>query len=169
MELEWTVYSHFKPPTIIEEDGKVTYVFVCKMHFSFPAFCFFPLTGSAIVDHPQLKSLLFAMTTAQCHAKSCTGITATDFGSIATFVQGSTYTPQKFQMKIAFWVMHRHCPFAMVEDDELVDIFMDLNNKVEVLLLFTVSQDVKEIFELSQLKVAEILKVHTITSSCFLI
>ena len=28
----WTssVYAHFRPPSIVDEDGKVTYVFVCK-------------------------------------------------------------------------------------------------------------------------------------------
>jgi hypothetical protein len=72
-------------------------------------------------------------------------------------------------MKITLWVAHRHRPFAIVEDDELIDIFMDLNNKVEVPSRFTLSRDVKEIFELSRIKVAEILKVRTITSSCFLI
>ena len=60
-----TVYGYFKPPTIIKEDGKVTYVFICKIYISFPALCFSPLTNSAIVDHLQLKSLVFAMTTAQ--------------------------------------------------------------------------------------------------------
>jgi hypothetical protein len=103
------------------------------------------------------------------HAKSCTGITATSSGSIAAFAQGSTYAPHKFWMKIALWVARRNCPFAIVKDNELVEIFTDLNNKVEVPSQFTVSRDVKEIFELSWIKVAEILKVHTITSSCFLI
>ena len=70
-------------------------------------------------------------------------------------------------MKIALWVAWRHRPFAIVEDDELIEMFMDLNNKVEVPSQFTVSRDVKEIFELSWKKVAEILKVHAITSSCF--
>jgi len=59
------VYDHFKPPTIIEEDGEVTHVFICKMYVSFPALCFFSLTNSAIADHLQLKSLVFIMTTAQ--------------------------------------------------------------------------------------------------------
>jgi hypothetical protein len=72
-------------------------------------------------------------------------------------------------MKITLWVAHRHRPFAIVEDDELINIFMDLNNKVEVPSRFTLSRDVKEIFELSRIKVAEILKVRTITLSCFLI
>jgi hypothetical protein len=68
------------------------------------------------------------------HVKSCNGgISAAASGSITAFAQGSTYTPQKFRMKLALWVAHCHWPFAIVEDKELVDIFTDLNNKVEVL------------------------------------
>ena len=81
-------------------------------------------------------------------------------GSLTAFAQGSTYTPHKFRMKIAIWVARWHRPFAIVEDDELVDIFKDLNNKVEVPSRFTVSRDVKEIFEMSRKQVAAILKVH---------
>ena len=87
--------------------------------------------------------------------------------SITAFAHGSTYTPQKFQMKLAIWVARRHRPFAIVEDEELVNIFMDLNNKVEVPSHFTVSRDVKEIFDMSRVKVAEILKVcTTVLLSC---
>jgi hypothetical protein len=93
------------------------------------------------------------------HVKSCDGgMTASGSGSITAFAQGSTYTPQKFRMKIALWVSRRHRPFAIVEDDELVDIFTDLNNKVEVPSRFTVSRDVKEIFAMSRVKVSEMLK-----------
>lgn len=64
-------------------------------------------------------------------------------------------------MKLALWVARRHRPFTIVEDKELVDIFTDLNNKVEVPSRFTVSRDVKEIFCMSQIKVAAILKVRS--------
>ena len=65
-------------------------------------------------------------------------------------------------MKLALWVARCHRPFAIVKDEELVDIFTDLNNKVEVPSRFTVSRDVKEIFAISRVKVSEILKVHCI-------
>jgi ribosomal protein S26 len=64
-------------------------------------------------------------------------------------------------MKIALWVARRHRPFAIVEDDELLDIFKDLNNKIEVPSRFTVSRDVKEIFCISRKQVAGILKVRS--------
>jgi hypothetical protein len=57
-------------------------------------------------------------------------------------------------------VAHWHCPFTIIKDDKLVDIFKDLNNKVEVPSHFTVSHNVKEIFEMSRKQVAAILKVR---------
>lgn len=65
-------------------------------------------------------------------------------------------------MKLALWVSRRHRPFAIVEDDELVDIFKDLNNRVEVPSRSTVSRDVKEIFDVSRKQVAAMLKVRTV-------
>jgi hypothetical protein len=62
-------------------------------------------------------------------------------------------------MKLALWVSWCHWPFAIVEDDELIDIFMDLNNKVEVPSRSTVSRDVKEIFHISHAHVASMLQV----------
>jgi hypothetical protein len=65
-------------------------------------------------------------------------------------------------MKLALWVSRRHRPFAIVEDDELVDIFKDLNNRVEVPSRSTVSRDVNEIFDVSRKQVAAMLKVRTV-------
>jgi Na+-transporting NADH:ubiquinone oxidoreductase subunit NqrA len=62
-------------------------------------------------------------------------------------------------MKIALWVARRHRPFSIVEDPELLDIFTDLNNKVVTPSRYTVSRDVKEIFQLSRKQVSELLKV----------
>ena len=102
------------------------------------------------------------------HARSCTGVSTRGSSSIAAFAQGSTYTPHKFRMKLAIWVARRHRPFTIVEDEELVDIFTDLNNKVEVPSRFTVSRDVKEIFNMSCVKVAEILKVCAVHPSLYI-
>jgi len=62
-------------------------------------------------------------------------------------------------MKLALWVARRHRPFAIVEDKELVELFKELNNKVEIPSRKTVSRDVTEIFEISRKKVAGMLKV----------
>lgn len=98
------------------------------------------------------------------HVDKCTPGAATGTSSITAFTHGSMYSYPKFRMKLALWVARRHRPFAIVEDPELVDIFMDLNNKVEVPSRTTVSRDVKEIFYICRGKVAEILQVM----NCFL-
>jgi hypothetical protein len=97
------------------------------------------------------------------HAKGCDGGSTAGSGTIREFAHGSTYTPHKFRMKIVIWVAHCHRPFAIVKDDKLIDIFMDLNNKVEVPSRSTVSRDVKEIFDMSRKRVANILKVWALT------
>jgi hypothetical protein len=158
----WTskVYDHYKRPTILEEDGEVTYIFVCKMYAFFGWFLFVteychrsPSIKVTRTRHDDSTSNLVR------HVKLCSGVSAGGSSSITAFAQGSTYTPHKFPMKLAIWVARRHRPFTIVEDEELVDIFRDLNNKVQVPSRFTVSRDVKEIFDMSRLKVAEILKV----------
>jgi hypothetical protein len=125
---------------------------------TFRCFCRSPSIKVTRVRHDDSTSNLVR------HAKACDGgmIRVGSSGSITAFAQGSTYTPQKFRMKLAIWVARRHRPFAIVEDDELIDIFMDLNNKVEVPSRFTVSRDVKEIFDMSRVKVAAILKVRVL-------
>ena len=83
-------------------------------------------------------------------------------GSLRDFALGSTYTPHQLRMKLALWVARQHRPFAIVENEELVDIFKDLNSKVIVPSRSTVSRDVKEIFEICRKEVAAILKVHSV-------
>jgi len=102
------------------------------------------------------------------HTRECDHINSSGSGSITAFAQGSTYTPQKHRMKIALWVARRNRPFAIVEDSELLDIFYDLNSKVVTPSRYTVSRDVKEIFQMSRIKVAEILKVR-IQFYCFFV
>jgi hypothetical protein len=62
-------------------------------------------------------------------------------------------------MKVALWVVRRNRPFAIVEDQELLDIFHDLNNKCVTPSASTVSCDVKEIFHMTRVKVAGRLQV----------
>jgi hypothetical protein len=93
------------------------------------------------------------------HTDKCSPGDTAASASIAAFAHGSTYSYPKFRMKIALWVSRRHRPFAIVEDNELIEIFMDLNNKVEVPSQSTVSRDVKEIFQISRVRVAQMLQV----------
>jgi hypothetical protein len=95
------------------------------------------------------------------HVKNCDGGTLVAAGSLKDFAHGSTYTPHKLRMKLALWIARRHRPFAIVEDNELLDIFKDLNNKVDVPSRHTVSRDIQEIFDISRMQVAKILKVRS--------
>jgi hypothetical protein len=61
-------------------------------------------------------------------------------------------------MKVALWVARRHRPFAIIEDPELLEIFRDLNDKSITPLASTVSRDIKEIFQVTRLKVAQMLQ-----------
>ena len=93
------------------------------------------------------------------HANKCSPGGTSGSAAITAFTHGSTYSYPKFRMKIVLWVSRRHRPFAIVADDELIDIFTDLNNKVEVPSPSTVSRDVKEIFHMGCARVASMLQV----------
>jgi hypothetical protein len=97
-----------------------------------------------------------------CHVHNCDKIAPPGSGSIMAFAQGSTYTPHKLRMKIALWIARRHRPFSIIEDPELIDILIDLNSKVVTPSRYTVSRDVKEIFQMSRSKVSQILKVSVL-------
>jgi hypothetical protein len=88
----------------------------------------------------------------------------TGAGSIKIFAYGSTYDPVKHHVKIALWVARHHHPFSIVQDEELLDIFRDLNHKCITPSQVTVSRDVQEIFKMSQVKVANILQVCSCTT-----
>jgi hypothetical protein len=81
---------------------------------------------------------------------------------MTAFTQGSTYNSATHQMKIALWVVQWSRPFAIVEDDELLDIFHDLNSKCTTPSASTVSRDVKEIFHMTQMRVAKMLQVCSV-------
>src|SRR5882762_5503026 len=106
----------------------------CRSMLTIRYFCRSPSIEVTRVRHDDSTSNLVR------HVKACDGgMIGTGSGSITVFAQGSTYTPQKFCMKLAIWVACHHRPFAIIEDDELRDIFTDLNSKVEVPSRFTVS------------------------------
>jgi hypothetical protein len=94
------------------------------------------------------------------HVLTCAGNpAAASSGSIKSFAAGSKYTPASYRMKIALWAALHHRPFLIVEDPELLDIFLDLNSHVETPSASTVSHDVKEIFQMSQKCVGAFLQL----------
>jgi hypothetical protein len=78
---------------------------------------------------------------------------------MTTYAQGSKYNEATHRMKIALWVARRNRPFSIVEDEELLDIFKDLNSNCITPLRKTVAQDIREIFTISRQNIGKILRV----------
>ena len=92
------------------------------------------------------------------HVDQCAPPASGESRAITAYAHGSAYNTATHRMKLALWVARRHRPFAIVEDPELLDIFHDLNDKCATPSASTVSRDVKEIFQVTRLKVAQLLQ-----------
>lgn len=92
------------------------------------------------------------------HTEKCSPAT-TSKSSISAFAYGSTYSPAKLRMKLALWVTRRHRPFSIVEDPELIEIFLDLNNKAIMPSRQTLARDVQDIFQISRKHISKTLQV----------
>lgn len=99
-----------------------------------------------------------------CHVDRCQPANSVESKAIASFAQASTYNAATHRLKIALWVVHHSRPFSIVEDEYLLEIFYDLNNKCITPSASTVSRDAKEIFMITLKKVAEMLQVCGIYS-----
>ncbi len=62
-------------------------------------------------------------------------------------------------MKLMFWVVRCHRPYAIIEDDELLEIFHMLNSKAKIPSARTLSRDIQEVFLLTKKNVSAMLKV----------
>jgi len=62
-------------------------------------------------------------------------------------------------MKCALWVANSSRPFSIVEDQDLLDIFADLNPNCVTPSRHTTSRDVKEIFYIGRKEVGVFLRV----------
>ena len=93
------------------------------------------------------------------HVERCAPADSPEARQMASYVHGSSYSPEKLRMKVAIWVSRRNWPFAIIEDQELLDIFHDLHNKVETPSRQTVSRDIKQMVDISQKQVAKMLQV----------
>ena len=93
------------------------------------------------------------------HIQNCAPTNSTQTHVLAVYASGSKYTKASHRMKLALWVSSHHHPFSIVEDTELLNIFMDLNPNCETSSRHTLSRDVKEIFSLSRREVGTMLQV----------
>lgn len=96
------------------------------------------------------------------HVKKCAPKPNAESKAINTFMHGSTYSRSKMRYKLIRWVVRNHRPFAIVEDEDLLDIFKMLYAEVQVPSARTISRDIQEVFLLTRKNVMEMPKVRLI-------
>ena len=165
----WTsdVYAHFRmPPIISVRKGIVIYTYTC---IAYVVYMFLgPPTNFVTYSHPSITISRArhdeSTGNLKRHVTNCLPANSSQTQAIAAYASGSTYTAASHRMKIALWVSKNNRPFSIVEDEELLDIFTDLNPNCITSSGQTVSRDVKEIFYISRNEVGALLRV----SSCIL-
>jgi hypothetical protein len=93
------------------------------------------------------------------HVTNCAPINSSQTNALAVYASGSKYTQANHWMKIALWIATRNRPFSIVEDPELLDIFLDLNPRCVTPKRRTVPRDVKDMFGISRKAVGTLLRV----------
>lgn len=93
------------------------------------------------------------------HVESCNPSQRPAAEMISAYANGTTYSASRFRYLLAMWCARRHRPFLIVQDDELQEIFRMLYSRVDIPSRFTISRDVREMFELSKANVIKVLTV----------
>ncbi|KAF6763424.1 hypothetical protein DFP72DRAFT_786360, partial [Ephemerocybe angulata] len=140
------VYGHFQEPTIrVDLDGVVRYIFRCRRT---------PSVEVIRARHDESTSNL------NRHVQRCTPpVDPAQVKAMYKYAHGVTYDPVVHRVKSVLWIVRRRRPFSILEDPELRDIFGDLNPDAIDISRSMVSRDVKEIHALSQVFIADMLKV----------
>ncbi|KAJ3490696.1 hypothetical protein NLJ89_g11414 [Agrocybe chaxingu] len=131
------------PPKIIREGDNVKYIFVCRAH---------PSIEISRARHDEATSNL------NRHAQRCAPANNAQTKAMAAFAQGSSYTPEKHRLKLALWVTRKNRPFSIVEDEDLLDIFHDLNAACVTPGRRTITRDIKEIHVIGRGQLGELLR-----------
>ncbi len=145
---QWTSahYAHFKTPEIFLDKGVVKYQFICKrcVHSAMSPL---DLRLTPLRSHPSIKIVRARHDTSTSnlknHALKCA---PPKEGTIEEHVPGAKYSKALMRFKLTRWIARRNRPYAIVDDDELQDIFRMLYARVEVPSARTISRDVQEIF-----------------------
>ncbi len=158
----WTskYYAHFRAPEIFEENGVVKYKFICNSYVSYLV-PFVLADLSFVFRHPSVKVVRTrhnnSTSNLKVHADKCAPQTK---GTVKEFIPGVKYSKARMCFKLLRWIVRCHRPYAIVEDDDLLDIFRMLYAKVEVPSARTISHDVIEVFEMSKANLISMLKVR---------
>ncbi|KLO09606.1 hypothetical protein SCHPADRAFT_811236, partial [Schizopora paradoxa] len=134
-------YGHFLTPEIFVEKGVKKYRFICKVH---------PSVKVVRAQHDNSTSNL------KVHGIKCSPLKK---GTVEEFVPGAKYSKACLRFKLMRWIVRVHRPYAIVEDEDLLDMFRMLYAKVEVPSARTISRDVIEVFEMSKQNLINKLKV----------
>jgi len=94
------------------------------------------------------------------HVKQCDPDDTPSSQQMTAFTNGTTYAPARFRFLLAMWCARRHRPFKIIQDDELVEIFRMLYDRVDIPHPTTLSHDVKEIYIMCKENVSNILRVN---------
>ena len=79
------------------------------------------------------------------HVERCEGLTASAEASVLTqFASGCNYKPARHRARLVIWIARRRRPFAIVADQELLDIFADLHAPCKTPSQSTISRDIKD-------------------------
>src|ERR1700761_9573370 len=86
------------------------------------------------------------------HAKGCDPAFAATSSShnlsITDFAAGCTYRHEDFCFLISTWIVKNHCPYTIVDDEELQKAFKMLYGHVEISSQRTVVRDTARLFAL---------------------
>lgn len=121
-----------------------------------------PSIGIHRAQHDKISSNL------QRHAQACTPANTDESRAMWNYAHSSQYNQERHRMKIALWIARRNRPFSIVKDEELLDIFYDLNSACITPKRRTVSRNIQQIFLLSREKLGALLQVCNVLYSSYL-
>src|SRR6266481_9009011 len=95
-----------------------------------------------------------------CHVCECEPVEMPESKAMENFVAGFTYTHEGFRFQIAKWIIKHCCPFAIIQDEELVEAFQMLHAAVSVPSQFSVGWDIRAMFSVMKAHVIAIFEVR---------
>ncbi|KAL1941383.1 hypothetical protein VTO73DRAFT_7200 [Trametes versicolor] len=138
-----SVYNHYKPPQIMPgPNGTSVYCFVCKQY------------PNKHIDRADSEDSTGNL---RWHADYCDPDKTPEAELLSTYTHGVTYTAARMQLLLTLWCAWHHCPYAIIEDLEIQEIFWMLYLRVYIPSHTTVSRNVRVIHGNMQEALVELL------------
>ena len=99
------------------------------------------------------------------HVKSCEGRRDPGQGTISNFAYGSTYSKELLRTYVALWSATSYRPFTIVEDPYFVKIISMFNPNASLPSDSTVSNDVRDFFQIGRKNLKAYIAVSTYIST----